>query len=230
MAGSIVQQRAFVTSSGVTTVSDTITGVTAGNHIVAHVGCDDGAGTITISGVSDGTAYSLGDAKRVDTGNNQFGTVYYLENAGSGSHTVTATATGGTPTNMVLRLFEVSGLQTSASLDKNTGQAQASPGTGADGVSSGATATTANANDFIMGFTQNTGEAPSGTSAITAGTGFTKSGTADYMACESKSVSSTGTQTATFTQSVNVARVTHVIAFKEISSGPDPMLVGAMCL
>lgn len=218
MPGLIVQQRTAVTSAGVTTVSDTITGVVAGNHIIAHVGCDSSGGAITLSGVSDGTAYAVGDPLRLDAGNNQFGQVFYLENAGSGSHTVVATATGGTPGNMIIRLFEVSGLLTSSSLDKNFGQLQSAPGIGANGVSSGATAATTQANDFVIGLTQNTGEAFPGTSTITAGTGYTKSGTDNYMAAESKSVTATGAQTATFTQSVATARVSHVLAFKEITT------------
>lgn len=215
MPGAIVQQRAEVLSLGVNTVDDTITGIVAGNHIIAFVGCDSGGGAITVS-VSDGSAYSVGDSQRIDVGNNQFGQVFYLENAGAGSHTVTATAAGGVPGNMLIRLFEVSGLLTSGSLDKNIGQAQPSPGTGANGVTSTATAATAQANDFVMGFTQNTGEGAPGTSTITAGAGFTKSGTTNYMSAESKSVVATGAQTATFTQSVNVARITHVVVFKEL--------------
>lgn len=217
MSGSIVQQRASVINFGSTTNADTITGVTAGNHILAHIGSDDGGGTLTAS-VSDGVSYAVADVKRVDSGNNQFGEVFYLENAGSGSHTVTVTIAGGTPSNLILRLLEVSGLLTSGSLDQAFGQAQATPGTGANGVSSGASAATTNANDFVMGFTQNTGEATPGTSVITAGTGYTKSGTDNYMAAESKSVAATGAQTATFTQSVATSRVTHVVAFKEIGA------------
>jgi len=221
MTGAIVQRVAGTDNSSGTTISATITGVTAGNHLVVHVGWGDPVppGTITCS-VSDGTSYTAADSKRTDTNNSQSGQVFYLENAGSGSHTVTATFSSSSLFRAI-RIYEVSGLLTSGSLDANFGQFQSSPGTGTGGVSSGATSATTNANDFVMGFTQNTGEGTPGTSTLTAGTGYTLGPSSDsYLGYEYKSVSATGAQTATFTQSVNVSRVSHVVAFKEAAGAP----------
>lgn len=87
-------------------------------------------------------------------------------------------------------------------------------------MSSGATAATTNANDFVLCLTQNTSEIDPGTGTLTAGTGYTKNGTAVHTVAESKSVSATGAQTGTWTQSVNHNRTTQVIAFKEAATSP----------
>lgn len=218
MAGAIVQTGYNVDDSGAsaTTISVTLTGVTAGSTLVAHVGCSEVGESIS---VSDGSAFTAGGSKILDSGNNQSGQVFYRENVGAGSHTIVATFSITTSSRR-LRVAEISGLATSSSLDQSTGQAQASPGTASNGVSSGNTAATTNANDFIVGFSQNTGQADPGTGTLTAGTGFTISGSNLIMAIEGKSVAATGAQAATFTQSVNNARITHVIAFKEAAGGP----------
>lgn len=215
MAGAIVQDSLTLDDSGVggTTIATTLNGVTAGNTLVAHCGGDN-ASVYTMS-VSDGTSYSVGDAKRNSGSDQRSGQVFYKENSGSGSFTATCTFSIGGTINRRIRLYEVSGLQTSGSLDQSTGQYQASPGTGANGVSSGASAATTNANDFVMGFSQNITEASPGTGTMTAGTGYAIRGAGVIMSAESKSVSATSAQTATFTQSVNNERVTHVVAFKE---------------
>jgi hypothetical protein len=214
----IAQQRPYnANTATANTIQDTIT-VTKGNHIVAHVACDRAGGAITIVGVSDGQgSYAVGDPKRDDTVNNQFGAVYYLENANGGTHVVTFQVAGGAPGNMIIRLFEVSGLLI-PSLDKDTGQTQAAPGTGTDLVFSGSTATTAASEVFIMGFSQNTGEGIPGTSVLSAGTGFTKIGTDSYMGAEYQWVHSPVAANATFTHSFSVSRVNHVLAFKAANS------------
>ena len=215
MAGAIVQSAYAVNDAGgsATTIAATLNSVVAGNTLVAHCGFSAGAGTIS---VSDGTAYSTGDSKRNDT--NQDGQVFYLENVGSGTHVITATNTVSQPFRRI-RVYEISGLATSSSLDKNVGQGQTAPGTGANGISSSATAATANATDFILGLTQNGSMNDPGTGTTSAGTGYTINGSNRIMAAESKSVAATGAQTATFTQSSAATATTHVLAFKESGGG-----------
>jgi hypothetical protein len=217
MAGAIVQSAFAVDDTGAnaTTLAAVLNGVVAGNHLVAHVGYTDGGSTS--ASYSDGTAFSVADAERFDSTEGQSGTVFYRENVGAGTHTGTATFS---PTTSFRRnrLFEVSGLATSSSLDKNIGQVQTAPGTGANAISSSASAATTNANDFVLGFTQDSGNASPGSGTLTAGTGYTISGTNVTMGCESKSVAATGAQTVTFTQSVAAPRVTHVVVFKEASA------------
>lgn len=188
----------------------------AGNLLAVHVGWDDAGGTITCT-VSDGTSYATGAAK-VHDGNGQASQVFYLENAGAGSHVITATFSTTTDARRI-RAWELSGLLTSGALaTAGAGQAQAAPGTGAGAVSSGATASTG-ATCFVMGFSQDTSELSPGSGTITAGTGYTISGSDVVMAGEWKAGAASGAQTATFTQSVNNDRMTHVVAFKEATSG-----------
>jgi len=217
MAGAVVQTGYNVDDSGgtSTTIAVTLTGVTAGNNLVVHGGW---AGTGNTATVSDGSAFSTADAQRNDTTNNQASQVYVRENVGSGSHVITLTVSSAAAFRRI-RAYEVSGCATASSVDKSTGQNQLSPGTGANGVSSGASAATTQANDFVMGFSQNITENDPGTGTVTAGTGFSLTGTNLIMCVESKSVAATGAQTATFTQSVNNARTTHVVAFKEAAGG-----------
>lgn len=222
MSGSIVQSGYSVDDSGgsLTTIAVTITGVTAGNHLVAFAGWTD-PGTTTCT-VSDGSAFSTGAAKVNLAASNQSSQVFYRENVGSGSHTITATFSTSQPFRR-LRVLEVSGLATASSLDQGTGAVQGAPGTGANGVSSTASSATTNANDFVLGFSQDITENDPGTGTVTAGTGFTISGSNIIMSVESKSVSATGAQTATFTQSVNNARSTHVVALKEAAAAAASM-------
>lgn len=223
MAGAIVQSVFAVDDSGAnaTTLAAVLNSVVAGNHLVSHCGWTD-SGAITCS-VSDGTAFSTGDSKRNDATEVQSGQVFYRENVGSGTHTSTATFSTTTSFRRH-RSFEVSGLATSSSLDKNVGQVQVTPGTGANAISSTATAATTNATDYVMGFTQDSGNASPGSGTLSAGTGYTISGTNVTMGCEAKSVAATGAQTATFTQSVGAPRITHVVAFKESGGGGDVTL------
>lgn len=220
MAGAVVQSPAHVaddSGSNATTIAVTITGVTAGNTLMAAVGWSDGAGTITCS-VSDGSAYSTGDSKRRNTTDVQSGQVFYLHNAGAGSHTVTATFSSTTAYRRI-RVIEVSGLNNAAP-EANTGQQNTGVGTGANAVTSGASAATSSANCFVVGVTQNTTENSPGTGTLTAGTGYTAVANSNViLGFEYKSVTATGAQTATFTQSVNNNRVTHVMAFAESGGG-----------
>ncbi|CAB4182401.1 hypothetical protein UFOVP1077_2 [uncultured Caudovirales phage] len=220
MAGATVQSAYSVDDSGgtATTASIALTSVTAGNLLASFVGWSDGAGTITCT-VSDGTAYTSGASKLTGGTDAQASQVFYLPNAGSGTHTSVATFSS-TTTFRRHRIDEYSGLATASPIDQATGQQQNTPGTGADAISSGTTSTTANANCFVVGYTQNTTEIDPGTGTLTAGSGYTIFGTNKIMGVETKSVSATGAQTATFTQSVNNSHTTHVIAFKEAATAP----------
>lgn len=218
MAGSIVQSVYAVDDSGgtSTTISVTITGVAAGALLAAHVGW--GTSTITV-GVSDGSAFSVGAASVADVSDDQLGSVLYRANVASGSHTVVATFSAGAPFRR-LRVCEVAGIATTSPLDvAGVGQWQSSAGTAANAVSSTASSATGNANDFVMGFSQDSSEGDPGSGTVSAGTGYTISGSNIILALEGKNVAATGAQTATFTQSANNARITHVVAFIQAAGG-----------
>lgn len=216
MPGSIVQSVYAVDDSGgtATTIAATINNVGAGNHLIAHAGWSD-SGAVTAS-CADPAVYSTADPRRNDAGDGQSGQIFLSEGVTPGSHTVTVTLSI-TRDFRRLRVYEVANLARS-SVDQSTGQSQTTPGTGANAVSSGASSATTNARDFVMGFSQNVLENDPGTGTVTAGTNYTISGANLIMCGEFRSVTSTGAQTATFTQSVNNTRLTHVVAFKEADS------------
>ena len=221
--GGYIVQSAYVaddSSNYSATIAASLSGVTAGNAIVACFGFGDSTGAVNVSNVTDNSngmsSSSIG--KIHDTGNTQSGALYYRANVESGSHTITATFDTTTPYRRI-RVFEIGGVATSSIEDRSTGQTQSNVGTTTDSISSGATSATTNANDFILGITQDTGNADPGTGTMSAGTGFTLSGSNQILSAEYKNVSSTGAQAATFTDSKNSSRITYVIALKNAASG-----------
>ncbi len=209
-----------------TTLSATLSGVAAGSAIIAFVG-NDNKGSATVS-VSDGTSYTLSsDGACLDTNNNQISRAFYLLNAGSGSHTVTATFSPASSYRRLL-LVEVGGLAASSAEDRAANQYQSAPGNATDGISSSATAATTNATDFVIGLTQNSGWSGAESTTLNAGTGYTLIGSRQMLTGEYKNVSATGAQTATFTDGTETfSRTTHVIAFKVATSGVNVTLTGA---
>ena len=220
VANPIIQSVYNVEDSGglSTTIAATITGVIAGNALVVFVGYGGVGLTVT---VSDGTTYTE-SASGVceDTGNNQASRVFYLANAGSGSHTITATLSSSAGYRRI-RVFEISGLASSGIEDVSADQFQDTPGTTTDVISSSATATTTQADCLVLGLSQDTLEADPGSGTLTAGTGYTIVGSNLILGAEYKVVSTTGAQTATFTQSVDNSHTTHVIAFKKATASSN---------
>ena len=221
--GGYIVQSAYVADDSANysaTIAASLSGVTAGNAIVACFGFGDSTGAVNVSNVTDNSngmsSSSIG--KIHDTGNTQSGALYYRANVESGSHTITATFDTTTPYRRI-RVFEIGGVATSSIEDRSTGQTQSNVGTTTDSISSGATSATTNANDFILGITQDTGNTDPGTGTMSAGTGFTLSGSNQILSAEYKNVSSTGAQAATFTDSKNSSRITYVIALKNAASG-----------
>ena len=203
-----------------TTISATLTGVTAGSALVACIGYSNIGGGVSVS-CSDGTAYSeSASGICTDTGNNQHSRVFYLANAGSGSHTITITF-GSAQAFLRLVVLEVGGVATTSPEDGSADQAQSSPGLGNDVISSSATGTTTQADAIVLGFTQNTGETHPSGDITTAGTGYTLiTGTPNILRAEYKIVSATGTQTATFGQNtVSRSRTTHALVLKKAAGG-----------
>jgi hypothetical protein len=210
-----IVQSSYTTQDGnvVDNISTTLTGVAPGSLILAHVGNDNtGNPSVAIDG------FRIADGPRFDPPNNQSGYVFYRENAPQGAMPVKVKLSAAQST-VRLRVYEISGIALSNAFDSAVGRSQNTPGTGADAVSSGASAPTGNANDFVVGLSQNTAELDPGTGTITAGTGFTQAGPSkNIMTGERKLVTSTGQQTAIFTQSVNNNRVTHVVSFRAASA------------
>ncbi len=209
MAGTLIQSTAETSGSG-TSGSVTINGVAAGSTLVVQVGWDNSVAGLT--GISDGTAYTSA-IYLDDTANTAGGSVRYRQGVAAGNYTITASF-GASASAIFMRAHEIGGVVQSGGLNQVAGQVQTSPGTGTDAISSGASSATTAANCFILGLSQNNVETPDGTGTLTAGTGYTLSGSIKHLAAEYKNVTSTGTQTATFTSTVNIARSTSVLAFE----------------
>lgn len=199
------------TTSG-TTATAFVGSTTSGNLIVVTTSDDSGATSNGIS-VSDskGNTYT----KALHTANASTLSMWYAPNiTGGASHTVTATwSTAATGRVTVVAQEFDGGFNT---LDKSTSGAGSSTT-----PSSGATATTAAANETVVGGASYAGAA----TTITAGSGYTNLGTVSVanagIGQESKVVSSTGAQTATFSLAASRAWVAGVLTFTGAAGAVD---------
>lgn len=125
--------------------------------------------------------------------------------------------------NWVTTCEEWSGVNSASDPHDGTtpaGNIQATPGTGANGITSSSITTTTNG-DLILGVTANTS---SGTAVVTAGTGFALTGTS-YNAniaatfLEQQTQSTAGAISATFTQAAANSAITFVLAVKPPGGG-----------
>ena len=160
--------------TGTTTATDTLTGVTLGNTLVAFAfngsttapgthSCADAQGTYT---EQTGTGLPATDAT-----NNIWSNIYTLLNANAGSHTVTFTTTAGSSCFVVL--VEVTALSAGA-IDNARGADQVSPGTGTDALTTGNLVISAA--DTLLGFL-NDNSSVTGSDTPTQGSGFSSRGT-----------------------------------------------------
>ena len=142
MAISVVQTTAKQRVDNGTSLNYSITGVTSGNSLFVVVIARRSAGVDSGLSVSDGDGTYSKDVTRNQS--NTHASIHRLENASSGSHSITVNGVSS-GTWIVSCAVEVSGL-TSASLDKTAaaGSVSAAP-------SSGATATTTDANELLIG-------------------------------------------------------------------------------
>ena len=219
-----VQVKSVVLAAGSTTIVATFPGtVGAGNAVCGVIGYDTG---LTLTTVTDDKSNTYTIQRTVtDGGNAEQASLFYLANITNGPITVTATFNGVT-NNGGMTMLEGSGIVTSSALDVETGQLQATPGTGANGVTSGAVTTTV-AGDFVCGFAVDTGAFRTGTQ-YAAGTGFTKpangesgdaAGHALDNAGEYQIQGSAGSIAATWTAAANDATISFVIALKASGGG-----------
>lgn len=183
--------------------------VTAGNHIFVAFGWGD-VDQVPTCADSLGNTYTL-IRKTWSTGRNQGWATWYAQNISGGANTVTCTISSQPYRRLYIR--ETSGLATTASLDVETGQTQAEPGTGANAVSSGALTTTA-ADDCLIAVSQ---DIASLQTTYAAGTNFTgrESIAGVVGGSEDRNCATTGSYSGTFTCSVGSDFITHAAAFKQ---------------
>lgn len=198
-------------ASTVTTSSVT---VTAGNLIICTAEADV-ATSITMAD-SKGNAWS-----RIQTQNLPatfvLETWYAKATIGGSGYTVTATDNGGGVDSLII-CEEWSGQDPTAPLDRFTGLTDTSITTN---LTSGATAATTQANEIVIGTAVNSGSVTCTLGATYSN--LTKVNSPFSTLCyESKIVSATGAQTATFTVSVAGSWITQVQTFKEAAAPPPP--------
>lgn len=205
MAYGIAQTQTANITTAATSGSIAVSTTTTGNLGILIIATNTGG--ITYSSVTDGTnTYTL-------VGNVNSQACYYCANiTGVTSPTISFNSSSSVKYSIIFR--EYTGVQTSSPLDKSTQQSQS--GTS---FTSGASAATTNATDLVIGWM---GVEAAGT--ITIGSGYSNlatisnTGNSMAVAIEDKSVSSTGTQTATFTNP-SAFGCAGVIAFKLVVTG-----------
>ena len=207
-----VQENSALDDAAATTIAVTLTGVASGSLIVVFVGHSSSGST---TGVNDGSAYTQAGSQATDVINSQASDAWYFINHASGNPTITATFSSSIQYRRI-RVAEYSGIATTGAFDAANQNYQANPGTGTDAIVSG-NITTAEVDELIVSWTQNTGD---GSTVASPGTGFTGRGTGVYQdRLEDKHQATTGTTNGTFTQGVDIARTTHVVAFKQVAGG-----------
>ena len=180
-----------------------------------------------------GNSYTIVNAI-ADTGNNQSAASFYGKNLSGGPTVITANF--GVSNNFKgLSVQEFSGLDTSAPLDgtNEQGQLQTSPGTGTDGVKSGASTQTPSVdNAVVFAGSVNTGATGTGSQAFTPGTNFTEPSGAEWFTSGDVSLDSEywlqGTATAvngSFTKAVDNSHITFQMVFKPSGGAADTYLI-----
>lgn len=209
--------------TGVTVASMAITAgtsISAGDLIWVYFNWGDSATDFTVADSLGNTAYQNTSAKVGPDSNFQFSKMMYIISAFSGTPVVTVTPTGGTAAFCTMRAGGATGINATP-LDQGTGQAQASPGTGTDAVTSGSVTTTTNG-QFVVACTVNSTEASPGAGTISPGTGFTTLTSnplpgihrGEYMI-----QGGAGSVAGTFTHDVNTVQITTVATFKAAGGG-----------
>ncbi len=181
---------------------------TAGDLNIVAVGWGDTTSAISSVTDSKGNTYTKAVGPTANTGLQQ--AMYYAKNIAAGSNTVTVkfNVAAAYPD---IRIAEYSGLDPTSPLDVTAA------GTGNGTSASSGSATTTSANELIFGSGTTTG-----TTFTAAGSGFTARVVNIYgNMAEDKTVSSTGSNAATATNSGGYW-VLQMATFKASASGPPP--------
>ncbi len=216
-AGTYVQSKGATASSSTTVVATFDSTTATGNLII--VSCL-GYGANGNFSAADGGPNTFTQILQTKW-NNAFGNSVlwtgYVENAtGKASHAITCTTTIS-EFRIVIWITEVSGILTSAALDKNAGATGSSTA-----PNSGNTATTAQANEFLYSAVGVVDSAAA--VAQTAGASYTKRGVIDsannylHLAGEDRNVTSTGTYPGDWTLDSSQVWAAHIVTFKDAAA------------
>lgn len=198
MAGSIVQSRESSASAGGANIGLAFNTNNAAHNVLWVVGhAGDNTSVATISDTLVNT-YSAAIDALVDSNNNNKLTDFSVSDSLAGANTVTVAFTN-TPGFRAIYISELTGVQNAAN-DGHKANSQASPGTGADAVTSTTASNSATA--FMMGLSSN----DANPTAPTKGTGFTldinawlMGGATNQATIEFKSGVAVASNAATFT-------------------------------
>lgn len=219
------------TTSGTTMAVTFDSGVTPGSIIICGIGWY-GAGGTTLSGVADSLAQThtqIGTTQcSTTTGGDWCAAMTRFYNSAGGANTVTATLSAATSAFRGISCSEYSGIATSNALDQTAQQAQTDVGTGTDAMTSGATASTSEADELVVSVAISP---PSdlGANSVVAGTNFTRrtessDGTWMRLVTGDRHLATATTVVGTWTCSnVGCSALDPAIivaTFKQVSAGP----------
>jgi hypothetical protein len=202
------------------------TNVTAGSLGVLWISWDSGSGQ-TVGSVADSqgqTWINIPSAGVADTTNHQSGAMYYRADLSAGALTVTVTWSANT-TFVRAVVVEHSGVATTTPFDVAS-VTNTTNTTATDNITSGATATLAQANELVIsGVLDDANNA-----TFTAGTGYTQRITsaapAGFQASiEDKTVSATTAVTGTWTGSLASRYICGVATFKLAAGGTNATVI-----
>ena len=221
-------ENAAAQASGVG-VSTASTAVTGGNCLTVFVGYHNDLARPESESVSDGTnTYVEQGVVTNDTTSNWFVKKFVAKNITGGTRAVTFVTADGNNFRSIT-VVESSGGDTTAPVDNKQGNFQATPGTGADAVTSGAALASTGAG-LLIALSSDTG---GNIAAPTAGTGMTDQGTAwTVTTAPSRVVTkvyASGTQQALFTAGNNVGHSTMIVLIKDQVAAVATPLMGQIC-
>lgn len=216
-------------SAGATSIACTMPGnTTAGNFIACGVTAENTTES-NFSSISDATTSGTRRTTTWVSNDLQGHVIFDIQNiTAKTTPTITASLAGSYAYRGIV-CQEFASVATSNAFDVGAVQAQDGAGTGTDAVSSGSTASTAQANELLFGCSVNS----SGVATLTQGTNYTlidQNVTNLTHACEYRVVSSASTYAATFTANNNDNWATNIATYKEaaaaVTSQQHLMLMG----
>lgn len=213
-------------NTSVVTTSVTTTGG-SGSVFLAFVAFYSSDGTNDLASFADSKTNSWVQVGSTSNGSSQFGLVYKCE-GGTGGSGHTCTATFNNNANVIyggVAFVELTGCATSSAVDQPQQAADAS-----SPFASGATSTTTQAIEMLVGFgggdsgsTPTTHAVDSSSSPTSGWTIQTNaeatSGTIYCFVTATQRVTSTGAYSFAFTQSGAAAGISHIVTVKEASGG-----------
>lgn len=188
---------------GTTSRAESVTGVVAGNALVAFLWLGTSAPTIHTVTDSAGGTFNAKGSPQPDASNGTWLQAYVLEDAAAGTHTVTGTSDSGISVNLYVVEVGVSG--GGGSYSGASSNLQAVPTLTTDAITTGTITVSAASTLVAIAGETNTNSAPD---EPAAGTGFTSRGVntnANHGAWRIETKAAAANAAATFTSALTTA-------------------------